>query len=181
MADTQRTIPALLTLLADNTAGDISPQDIRDMLVTLVPGLGTIYISTPTETTVAAANTPLKAAGTTTLLATAQNFTMPANNRLTYTGTPDVLANVSISISMTAAANNKVVTMYVAENGTPVAASAVERKVGTGADVGALSVQYALTLSTNDYVELFVENNTDDTNLTIENMVMQVTTAPIAA
>jgi len=33
MADTIRTRTALLTLLADNTTGDISPQDIRDWLV----------------------------------------------------------------------------------------------------------------------------------------------------
>lgn len=33
MPDTIRTLSALQTLLADNTAGDISPQDVRDMLV----------------------------------------------------------------------------------------------------------------------------------------------------
>lgn len=33
MPDTVRTLSALQTLLADNTAGDISPQDVRDMLV----------------------------------------------------------------------------------------------------------------------------------------------------
>ena len=33
MVDTARTLAALQTLLADNTAGDISPQDVRDMLV----------------------------------------------------------------------------------------------------------------------------------------------------
>lgn len=33
MPDTLRTLSALQTLLADNTAGDISPQDVRDMLV----------------------------------------------------------------------------------------------------------------------------------------------------
>lgn len=35
MADTLRTIAALQTLLADNTVGAISPQDLRDMLVSL--------------------------------------------------------------------------------------------------------------------------------------------------
>ena len=33
MADTRRTLAALQTLLADNTSGDISAQDIRDFLV----------------------------------------------------------------------------------------------------------------------------------------------------
>lgn len=35
MVDTKRTLAALQTLLADNTTGDISPQDVRDMLVSL--------------------------------------------------------------------------------------------------------------------------------------------------
>lgn len=38
MADTQRTRAQLLTLLADNTTGDISEQDIRDALVTIMEG-----------------------------------------------------------------------------------------------------------------------------------------------
>lgn len=35
MADTIRTIASLQSLLADNTTGEISPQDLRDMLVSL--------------------------------------------------------------------------------------------------------------------------------------------------
>jgi hypothetical protein len=35
MADTARTLAALQTLLADNSNGDISPQDLRDMLLSL--------------------------------------------------------------------------------------------------------------------------------------------------
>lgn len=35
MADTVRTLSALQTLLADNTSGDISPQDVRDFLVSV--------------------------------------------------------------------------------------------------------------------------------------------------
>ena len=37
MADTKRTLAALQTILADNTDGDISPQDIRDLLVSVFP------------------------------------------------------------------------------------------------------------------------------------------------
>ena len=36
MADTRRVLSALLTLFADNTAGDISPQDMRDLVVSVV-------------------------------------------------------------------------------------------------------------------------------------------------
>lgn len=50
MPDTRRTLSALQTLLADNTSGDISPQDIRDMLVSVYAG-GLSEISNQTVTT----------------------------------------------------------------------------------------------------------------------------------
>lgn len=40
MADTVRSLSALQTLLADNTSGDISPQDLRDFLVSVYPITG---------------------------------------------------------------------------------------------------------------------------------------------
>lgn len=44
MVDTVRTKAALQTLLADNTTGDISPQDLRDMLVSIMGVYGGIHI-----------------------------------------------------------------------------------------------------------------------------------------
>lgn len=43
MADTIRTITALQTILADNSTGDISPQNIRDMLVSLANAYQKLY------------------------------------------------------------------------------------------------------------------------------------------
>lgn len=40
MADTVRTLSALQTLLADNSSGAISPQDVRDFLVSVFPRIG---------------------------------------------------------------------------------------------------------------------------------------------
>ena len=36
MADTQRNRSAILTLFADNVTGQISPQDLRDFVVTVM-------------------------------------------------------------------------------------------------------------------------------------------------
>jgi len=41
MVDTVRTLSALQTLLADNTSGDVSQQDLRDFLESSYPHLGT--------------------------------------------------------------------------------------------------------------------------------------------
>ena len=43
MTDTVRTLTALQTLLADNTGGAISPQDLRDMMVSLASPLLALY------------------------------------------------------------------------------------------------------------------------------------------
>lgn len=45
MADTVRTLSALQTLLADNTTGAISPQDIRDLLITAVGSMFAVPVS----------------------------------------------------------------------------------------------------------------------------------------
>lgn len=49
MADTRRTLSAILALFADNTSGDISPQDARDYLVSTMNDLA---VKTVTENTV---------------------------------------------------------------------------------------------------------------------------------
>lgn len=52
MADTQRTLSALVALLADNTSQDISAQDLRDFLVSALIGRVTTYTaSAPTLST----------------------------------------------------------------------------------------------------------------------------------
>ena len=50
MADTIRNLTALQTLLADNNTGLISPQDIRDLLVSSLGGFGA-YADLVTQTT----------------------------------------------------------------------------------------------------------------------------------
>lgn len=45
MADTQRATNALLNLLADNTSGAISEQDLRDALVSVLGGYGSVYVA----------------------------------------------------------------------------------------------------------------------------------------
>lgn len=44
MPDTQRDLTSLQALLADNTSGAISPQDLRDFLVSALGGYGSISV-----------------------------------------------------------------------------------------------------------------------------------------
>lgn len=60
MADTARTLTALQTLLADNTTGDISPQDLRDFLVSCMGGFGHLYVTGGTTAQASLSGTPAK-------------------------------------------------------------------------------------------------------------------------
>lgn len=174
MADIERSLAALLTIFADGQpGGSISEQDFRDMIVSLVPPYGSMYISTATETSVSTQNTPLKALGTTTAGDALRDFTHAAN-RLTYTGAPDREFMVTAALSLSAAQNNQILAFHIAKNGSVVVASEIHRKAAIGADIGAASVMVEVPLSKNDYVELWVENKSGTTNLTIEFMNFEI-------
>ncbi len=174
MANTERTIADLLALLADNTTGDISEQDLRDVVVSLADSYGGMRISSAVETSIALVSTPVKCLGTTTISSAARDMDMPANNRLRYIGAPTRYHEMTMALSVISASSNKVFGFYIAKNGTVDAASLITRKQGTSSDVGALSLTFHVGLATNDYVELFVENQTDATNITVNQMIMSM-------
>jgi hypothetical protein len=167
MADTARTKAALAALLADNISADISPQDVRDFLETMNPSFGSLYWSATAATTIAVQSTYYKALGTTTAI-NLNRFTSPASNRLTYTGDPDIHLHIACSMSCTCASNSQILGFSIGINGTHIPASLIQRKVGTGADVGALALHWDAQLSTNDYIELFVTNDSGTATVTIE-------------
>lgn len=173
MADTRRSKAALAALLADNTSADISPQDLRDFLVSASPPFGTVYVSTASATTISTPSTYTKVAGTTTLTNAAE-FDMPANNRLRYTGTPDVHVHVAVTIGVTSASNSQILAFRVGKNGdatgTDAVASTVKHKTGTASDIVSTAVHYDTMMSNGDYLELFIANESGASNATVSNM-----------
>jgi hypothetical protein len=121
---------------------------------------GSCYVSTPASTTLAAA-TAAKASGTTTA-GTLGNFTMPADNRLTYTGTAtrDFLVSASISAAK-AAGTTSLVELHIAKNGTVVTGANVRLQVAA-TDEFQMSLVWPVSLATNDYVEIFLKDDTGD-------------------
>lgn len=63
MADTVRSRAAILALLADNTTGDISPQDIRDMFITAHGVYGEIRVEAGVTAQSSIDTTPAKVTG----------------------------------------------------------------------------------------------------------------------
>ena len=130
---------------------------------------GGFSITTSAETTISTVDTPVKAAGTTaTFLLSNFDDNGGTDNRLRYTGTETKTFRVDCTVSMTAASNNQNIGLYIAENGTVIANSEVRRFVSGGTDVGAASVSTLVSLATNDFIELWVENQTSTANMTVE-------------
>jgi len=61
MAETPKVLSALLAQLPDNTTGLISPEDIRDAVVSLFPSRGQLDLTATAQTTFATTNTYVRA------------------------------------------------------------------------------------------------------------------------
>lgn len=169
MADTIRTVAQIEALLADNATGAISAQDVRDAFKTWRSTAAQTYVITPVETTISTVDTFVKAAGTFGISpATTGNFSIVANNQIINNAGVSRRVLVTASVTMTMASNNKIARVAFAKNGTVDSGTEQQRYVSTGADVGALSLQAVIDMANADYVEIWVANGTDNTNMTLE-------------
>lgn len=165
MADTERTISALQTLLANNNTKQISPQDQRDVLVSLAVKYGEIYISTPAATTISNTTGYFDVAGTYTL-GEAKQFDMNTNGQLRYTGTPTIEVFIFGELSATVAGTNDVIHLEFRKNGVDIAGSDAMTKLAIGTDVQGLTIFGITSMATNDYLTLAVRNETATDNIT---------------
>ena len=134
-----------------------------------------MYISSTASTTITVAGTYYKMAGTTTSTALLR-FTMPTNNRLTYTGTRSrhfhIVGQTSISPD---AGNNQTLGIQIwhwddsAGSGSLLTHS-IARTIMASADTFQMATHADVALDTNDYIELHVTNETSTNGVTAENM-----------
>lgn len=131
--------------------------------------IGNYYMTNNTTvTTISTINTPVKVLGTTTANAINQKFSH-ADNRLTYTGglTRDFQVSCTASLS---SGNNNVIGFYVAKNGVVISSSEMYVTTSSGGRFDGVSVQTILSLVETDYIEVFVENSTGTSNVTVGYM-----------
>lgn len=176
MADTQRTIAALLNLFRDNQSdGSISEQDLRDAILSIaqVP-FGGMYTLNAVETIISTQGVYTKSLGT-TQISSVRAMDMAANNRLRYTGVIPYHFHISVSLSMTSAGNNKLASFRLLHHDdsegtdTTIVGSQVNRFMSTGADEGSTALHWDIILENNDWLELHVANLTDTSNITVTN------------
>ena len=116
---------------------------------------------------------PTKVLGTTTP-ASLFRVSSPTDNRLTYTGTKSKRFQVICSLSLTAQAANKYYSFYIVKNGVVQPESRQAMRLSSGVDKGSVTLSCTVLLDANDYVEVWVENNSDNTAMTVESLNLAI-------
>ncbi|MFW0776262.1 MAG: hypothetical protein ACN2B6_00900 [Rickettsiales bacterium] len=131
--------------------------------------IGGMYMQgNSTVTTISGTGTPVKVSGTTTVSVITQRFSHTAN-RLTYTGSLSREAKVQVVVSL-ASGNGNQIGIYIAKNGTTLDESEMYVTTGSGGRLENGVCQVLLELETDDYIEVFVENNSAANDITVEDL-----------
>lgn len=121
-----------------------------------------------TPTVVASTGLEYKVLGTTTSDSITSKFTN-TNNRATYTGAIARFFTVTSTMSVTSGNNNQI-GGYIAKNGTVIPSSEVYITTNGAGRAENLVIQTIVQLSQNDYIEIFIENSTAVTNITVSSL-----------
>lgn len=151
-------------------AGTCSPHfKTEDGFISVIhPIYGEAHVQgNGSATSIGTVNTPVKVVGTTSAGET--NLFTHTNGRLTSNVLLAKTYRVTASLTLTSAVANKKYTVYIAKGGSALAKTGISRHVATTTDTGAITVSGLVPLALGEYVELFIENNTDTTNPTIED------------
>jgi len=123
--------------------------------------------------TVLSVGVPTLVAGTFTLERASQ-FTTTTAGRATYNGERDLVTPIDISVVLDpASGTNKTLRCYVALNGTEVTSSGIAVNISSG-DPKQISVPWQINLTTGDFIEIFIENETDSVNATAIDVTLRV-------
>lgn len=130
---------------------------------------GSIYFSTPTETTMVD-NVAIKAAGTTTTMQLA-GFLHTADNQLICDTATERMYEVRFDGSVTKLASGTTQTdYYIYKGGLLIPGAAIGRTISSASDEGAFPLSAQVSLVLGEYVELWFKTDGDD--LKIESGVL---------
>ena len=134
---------------------------------------GSCYVSTPVETVITTGGAQVKALGTTTA-GLLKGFSH-ANNRLTYLSDQTATFQVQVAAVVICAGDGKTLGLSVAKNGTEIAATKSDLALASGAVPTSMNTCGLVSLTQGQYVEVFLANDTDTDNATINLMQFSVT------
>lgn len=147
----------------------------------LIPGTfygrrpsGTCYMQANATATAVTATTWTKVAGTTSS-GSLNKFTMPANNKLLYSGTPTVIATIVASVT---ASHDVVLGATLGfsffKNGVQVVPSAMfnQDPLSTTRNTSIITI---VSLATNDYIEVYCQSSATG-NITVSYLTVDIST-----
>jgi hypothetical protein len=135
---------------------------------------GQVYMQgNSTATVIASTATPVLVAGTWTVdLST--NATCTTAGRITYTGTTTQILKINAALSLDpASGSNQNLQVYLYKNGAAIAGSRMESKINHG-EHKEVSLVYQISMATNDYIEIYVQNSTATNNITVSRAVLSI-------
>lgn len=167
--------PIIASIVAGNgisvalvNSGGIQISSVADQIY----GQLTIH-NNAVETSIVTAGVPVLVAGT-WVPGISGSFTLSAGGRMTYVGPSTEVVSVVASITMTPASGvSKELTVYLSKNNSPISAAKISRIVSSSESAN-VSISYNLSLTTNDYIELFVANETDTINVLVTDALFGV-------
>lgn len=118
----------------------------------------------------------VKAAPTTTLDAASIEFDSPAAARLRYTGTATRLFVVTYSLSLLGTASAQYV-VTLSKNGSYIPVSRTLVSYGATPNTTSVSATVLVSLSTNDFLEIFIGNTTDTNDPTVKTLSLEASPA----
>lgn len=127
------------------------------------------YMHTTTTTTIGAGdgdsgNPKLVNGSTNWVDNMSDQFTISTGGRVTYVGQTNTRFKVSCYIAGTTSAGTDTIAFYIAKNDTVDTASRIEREFSSTAVGSPATCGSIIELSTNDYIELYLENTTGTNN-----------------
>jgi len=122
-----------------------------------------------TITVITTPGVAVKAAGTTTLRAISQRFTMPSSNRLTYGGAIQRDFKCLAVATFTGGVNDKI-GIYIALNGTVLPESEIYATANAAGRAENIVCQTIVNMVQNDYIEIFVENDSDADDIVVTDL-----------
>ncbi|MGZ5253176.1 MAG: hypothetical protein ACXWV4_02275 [Flavitalea sp.] len=127
-----------------------------------------------TATSLNTVNTYYKIAGNTTPIQQ-KRFTA-GNNIITYTGLEEISAKVNVVIGARAPSNGSDFSISIAKNGVAIPLPFGSMAPSINNQSFQLTLNTEISLSTNDYLEVFIrKNNTNTSSITIDEMQFRVT------
>lgn len=94
----------------------------------------------------------------------------PQAGRLWYIGDGNTHCHMGATLSLKSAGANDVTFARIYKNGLALTAGTVQQKLFAVGDIGSTAIHVMGEMAQNDYIELFVNNATSSSNLTVTDM-----------